>query len=125
MTCDWIARVEFHVLYNENNQLKKSTLHDPQVVPVWKTNYSEDSSIQDEIDIWKQLSPDKCIYADGKWIQTENDIVFSTTRWTGLKELSGKSHMYTKSQIFKLLEEELDFNTIVMITVVPIGEIHY
>lgn len=120
MTCDWIARVEFHVLHNEN---KKSIIYDEQV-PVWKTNYSDDSCIQDEIDIWKQYSPDTCIYTNGKWIQTENDIVYSTAKWSGLKELSGKSHMYTKSQIVKLLEE-LDFNTIVMITAVPIGEIHY
>jgi hypothetical protein len=125
MTCDWIARVEFHIIIKnkEGNHFKKYIIHDHQVTPVWKTNYCDDSCIQDEIDIWKQYSPDKCIYTNGQWNQTENDIVFSTAKWSGIKGC-GKSHVYTKSQIVNLLED-LDFNTIVMITAKPIGDIHY
>jgi hypothetical protein len=125
MTCDWTARVEFHVISknNENSHYKKYIIHDHHIEPVWKTNYSDDSSIQDEIDIWKQYSPDTCIYTNGQWIQPKHDIVFSTANWTGVKG-TGKSHIYTKSQIINLLQE-LDFNTIVMITAVPIGDIHY
>ncbi len=116
MTCDWTARVEFHVKC-QNGQTH--ILHDPKVVPVWKTNYSDDACIQDEIEIWKQHSPDTCIYTDGRWIATE----FSTANWSGVKgwPIWGQSHIYTKTQILNLIGE-MDF---IMITVVPIGEIHY
>ncbi len=124
MTCDWIASVKLEVMRNENGQLKKDDVYDPNVVAVWQNNYDNESCIQDEINLWKRRSPDTCLYVYGQWIETRDGIVFSTTEWSGFKH-GTRSHVYNKQQIIDLvLSYNIDFNTVVMINAVPVGERH-
>lgn len=123
MTCDWVASVKFKVDYNDNGQLKKVDVYDPNVVPVWQNNYSDESCIQDEIDLWKRRSPETYLYVYGQWIK--DDIVFSTAEWSGFKH-GTVSHTYNKKQITDLLlSYNIDFNKVVMINAVPEGARHF
>ena len=126
MTCDWIASVKFEVTRNENGQLKKDVVYDPNFVPVWQNNYDNESCIQDEINLWKLRSPDTYLYVYGQWIETRDGIVFSTTEWSGF-EHGTRSHVYNNNQqiIDILLSYNIDFNTVVTINAMPVGERHY
>jgi hypothetical protein len=122
MACDWIASVKFEIEYNDNGQIIKVKVYDPNVVAVWQNNYSHDSCIQDEIDLWKRRSPDTHVYVHGQWI--EDDIVFSTTEWSGFKH-GTRSHTYNKQQILELLlSYNIDFSKVVMIKAIAEGSRH-
>jgi hypothetical protein len=118
MGCDWVARVEFKVECVENGTLTEYIVADPHVVPVWFSHCYD--CVQDEINEWKRRSPDTCIYADGKWITDDNNIVFSTAEWGGFRT-GTRSHTYKKSNIIGLLGEK-DF---IKITAIPIGVQYY
>ena len=121
MTCDWIVFRQFTVLYEENGQLKEIKLEYPYTdnLPVWFSYCSDD--IQDDIDEWKRSTPYTCLYAYGKWVQTNDNIVYSIPDWCGFKEDTKK--YYTTACIEELLGEyKIDFKIVIMITATHYGK---
>lgn len=121
MACDWVARVKFRILYSENGIIKELFITDDRIVAVWFSQCY--CSVQEEIDEWKDRSPDAIIYKDGQWCAEDaNGVIFSTAIWSGFKQ-GNISHIYTKQQIIRLLGK--DFTAITEITAIPFGVQYY
>jgi hypothetical protein len=119
MTCDWVVFRQFTILYEENGQLKEIVIEAAHPIPVWFSYCYDD--IQDDIDEWKRSTPDTCLYAYGKWVQTNDNLVYSIHHWCGFKP--DTKIYYTTSCIEKLLEDyKIDFKIVVMITATHVGK---